>query len=159
MGFFNSLVNNAGSTLGGNLVGGQKIRVKSDVKGEAKIAEATAKAQIKQADAQVKIGAKQATIEAVNAMRFDGSADDISENLNSLISMYKQLGDGTSTGSAIGKIIGLGKLGMVKKSDTDNIREAIIEKADYGLMKLNKLDVETAAFFQKKFDAIKEAKG
>ena len=162
MGFFNNLVNSAGRQLGSNIVGGQKVRVKqmADVKGETKIAEAQANAQIKQAEAQVALEAKKATIEAVNLMRFDGSADEISENINALFSMYKQTAEGA--GSAIGGALGsmpfgsmYGNIAGAFKSDTDRIRDAILEKIDFGLMKLRKLDEESTEFFQKKLNDIK----
>lgn len=162
MGFFDSLGKSAGSTLGSNLMGGHKVQVKNvvDAKGEAKAAEARANAQIKQAEAQAKLEAKQNVLETVNAIRFDGTADEIGENLNTLLSMYKQLGE--SAGSAIGgtfssalSMSGMGGIGGAFKSDTDKLREAITEKAEYGILKLRKLDEETAAFFQKKFDALK----
>jgi len=191
MGFLNSLIGGAASTLGSNLVGGQKIKVKADVKGETEIAEAQADArirqaegqadaqirqakaqaniQIKQAEAQAKLETRQATLETVNSIRFDGSADDISENLNWLISMYKQLGEGANAvvgqvmglgNKGLGKLgigsIGLGKIGEAMKSDKEKTRDAIIEKAEYGLMKLNKLDAEMAAFFQNKIDAMRK---
>jgi hypothetical protein len=69
--------------------------------------------------------------------------------------MYKQLGE--SAGSAIGGMLGLESMGLggAMKSDADKLREAITEKAEYGLLKLRKLDGDTADFFQKKFDALK----
>jgi len=163
MGFFDSLANGAGKTLGNNLMGGTKVQIKEkkDVKGESKIADAQAKANIKQAEgeakAQIKLAegmakqeAKQATLEAVNSMRFDGTADEMSENLNALFSMLKQMGE--TAGSAIGLGNMFGKFGGAMKSDVDKIRDAIKEKSEFGLMKLRKQDPDSADFFQKKYD-------
>jgi hypothetical protein len=67
---------------------------------------------------------------------------------------------GESAGSAISGALGTipslpGNIGGAFKSDTDKLRDAIMEKAEYGVLKLRKLDEETAVFFQNKFDALK----
>jgi hypothetical protein len=141
MGFMDNLKNNAGAQLGSNLMGGQKVQLKVDTKGETKVAEA-----------QAKIATRQAISDNLNAIRFDGSADDIGESLNSLLSMARQLGDSDSQG--IGDVFKSSFSGGAK-SETEKLRDAIMEKAEYGLLKLRKLDEDTAAFFQKKFDAFK----
>ena len=154
MGFFNNLTNSAGRQLGSNLVGGQKIQIKSDVKGETKIAEAQAKAQIKQMEAEAKIAEKQNQLEAISSIRFDGSADDIAENINTLFSMYHRQSQGANDVMK-GLGLGLGSMGINIKSDSEKMHATIKEKIEFGLLKLRKVDTDMADYFQKKLDDLK----
>jgi hypothetical protein len=81
------------------------------------------------------------TIEDVTTMRFDGSADDIAADLNILFTQFKKTPSG-----------------LLASKDAKILRKTILEKIEFGLLKLSKIDADSTAFFQKKFDEIKPKK-
>ena len=100
---------------------------------------------IQDSDAELKVlqaekeKAQQATLESVIAVRFDGSPDDIAADLNGLMTRIKQT-----------------KSGVFASKEAKTLRASLLEKIEFGIMKLQKVDAESAAFFQKKFDELKK---
>jgi hypothetical protein len=107
----------------------------SSLQMQAQIDAAKAKQAEKVADKQRNIS----TLDSIIEMRFDGSSDDISGDLNSLLARFKQT-----------------KSGLLASKDEKAIRTTILEKLEFGIMKLQKTDAESASFFQKKFDELKK---
>jgi hypothetical protein len=86
--------------------------------------------------------AEKAKLEDISTMKFDGSADDISTELSNLFTLYKQQPSGFLNSTAT----------------TKKTKAAIIDKLEFGIMKLRKLDPDNADFFQKKFDELSKKK-
>jgi len=78
-------------------------------------------------------------LDSIVNVKFGATADEISDMLNALFTKAAQLPTGFA---AIGDDTAKAK------------KKAIIEKVEFGLMKLGKLDEESAYFFQKKFDEL-----
>ena len=83
--------------------------------------------------------AEKATLESIIAMRFDGSPDDIALDLNGLMARVKQT-----------------KGGLFATQEEKAMRATLLEKIEFGIMKLQKVDASSASFFQKKFDELKK---
>jgi hypothetical protein len=88
--------------------------------------------------------ADRAEKEEIQNMRFDGSADDIAADLNKLFTKYNGIPSG---------LAGLSAFAAGK-----NQGAAILEKIEFGIMKLRKVDSDAADFFQKKFDGLTQKK-
>ncbi|MDR0909211.1 MAG: hypothetical protein LBM77_05535 [Spirochaetaceae bacterium] len=76
-----------------------------------------------------------------NANFNNASADEIANSLNELLTAYKAIPGGLEDISLM----------ALRKTQ----KKAILEKVEFGIMKLQKLDPDNAAFFQKKYDEIK----
>jgi hypothetical protein len=127
MGFGDVLKRRAGSAVADSLFGSsEKKAAEAQVGAEKEILEAHA---------------KQSETETIMNTRFEGSGDDIATDLNTLLTMYKQLPSGWDASP--------------KDKQT---KAAILEKLEFGIMKLRKQDADTAEFFQKKFDEISKKK-
>jgi hypothetical protein len=154
MGFFDSLAHSAGSSIGWSA--GKKAEVKAEAKAQKKVAAHQAKLDQEKIDHEASLSA----LETVTNMRFDGSADDMANNLNTLFTLYKQEESPDQGGDAMANSLGsLSSLGgflgkKSAKSDSSKIRDAIIEKMEFGILRLRKQDAETADFFQKKFNGL-----
>lgn len=124
--FLNSLVSSAGHAVGEQLVNGSKKSV-------AEVESARLELEKKQLAAD---GKKNELSEIAN-LKFGESANEISETINALFVQATHLPTGF-------KALGDDQAKAKKK--------AIIEKLDFGLFKLKKLDPDSAEFFQKKYD-------
>lgn len=138
MGFFKTMATSAGWAAGQKLVNG------GDKGGDG--GKAMAEVESKRLDAEIAQAEKSAVkdeLDAIVSVKFEGSADEISDTLNALFTKAAQLPTGLA---AIG-------------DDTVKARKkAIIEKVEFGIMKLNRLDQDSAAYFQKKFDELQGKK-
>jgi hypothetical protein len=98
-----------------------------------------------QGQAQVQLQAlaneKKELSEKVANVHFGDTSSEIENTLNDLFATYKQMSGGYADISL-----------MVARKTA---KAAILEKADFGIMKLRKLDADSADFFQKKLDEIK----
>jgi hypothetical protein len=81
----------------------------------------------------------EAKIAEIANIKFEGSAEEIADTLNALVSNYQSLPTGFDAGPAKSK----------------QRKAAIREKMEFGILKLRKLDAETADFFRKKLDGLK----
>lgn len=148
MGFLSNLVGSAGSTLGSNLAGGHNVKVKTDVKGETKVAEKKAELE-----------AKKNLLHEINEIELTGSNDEISDRLLKLITLYKQVSENVAgqvvKGILSNHLSSFTKGKTLPSSESDNTKAAICEKLEYGIMKLKKTDTEMAEYFQKKLDELR----
>jgi hypothetical protein len=92
-------------------------------------------------DAQVKQAQEQAEQKEIQNMRFDGSGDAIAADLSVLLARYNAIPTGLSA-----------------PIDAKKQKAAILEKMEFGLLKLRKIDSDTADYFQKKYDELTQKK-
>ena len=88
--------------------------------------------------------AKRDDLTFITNLKLGETATEISEALNMLFSKAALLPTGFA---ALGD------------SNTKQKKKALIEKMEFGIMKLNKLDPDSAVFFQRKFDVFTKKKG
>jgi len=74
-------------------------------------------------------------------VKFGDSADEISDTINQLLTKAATL-----------------KTGFMASSNDKQMKALIIEKAEFGILKLRKQDADTADFFQKKLDDLQKKK-
>jgi hypothetical protein len=79
-----------------------------------------------------------------SALKFGATAEEIGEALSDLFSSYSKIPSGIMSSD--------------EKQHWKAMKAVILEKIEFGLLKLSKLDADTAEFFQKKLDDLKNPK-
>ena len=89
---------------------------------------------------------KIASLEEIpNTINFEGGSDEISNSLNDCFSKYHSIGStGFFASNDIASVV------TAKKA----AKAALLQKAEFGIIKLRKIDPDMADFFQKKYDDI-----
>jgi hypothetical protein len=129
MGFFKTMVTSAGWAAGQKLVNGS---------GEREIVEI----ERERLDTEKSLSEKAIVrdeLESITSLKFGDNADSISDDLNALFAKAAQLPKG---------FMALGD------DEAKAKKKAIIEKIEYGLFKLRRIDSHGSEFFQKKFDEL-----
>jgi len=81
----------------------------------------------------------------VNGVKVEGNTDEMSNSLNEIFSIYGSINLGSSWD----------QLGDTTVKDKKGFQTTLLEKAEFGIMKLRKVDGDMADYFQKKLDDIR----
>jgi hypothetical protein len=125
MGFFKTMATSAGWAAGQKLVNGDRNSAEAD------------RARLEAETEQAKQATAKNELDSIVTIKFGETSDEIAEALNELFAKAALLPSGFA---ALGD-----KESKAKK-------KAIIEKIEFGLFKLNKIDQTGADFFKKKYD-------
>lgn len=124
----------------------RKRESRSEAEIEAEIEEERAEREAEREEERAERAEREAErneIASIANLKFGETSADISEELNSLFSKAALLPTGFAA---------FGDSGVKQK------KKLFVEKMEYGILKLNKLDPDNAAFFQKKLDVFTKKK-
>jgi hypothetical protein len=141
MGFGSALGTGLGFHLANKIAGkGNSAKISAEADKEMQSERLAAEKEMAAKEAKrAEKEAKRNDLESIVNIKFGDTSDDIANTLNVLFATVAQLPKG---------------IAAFADTDAKTKKKAIIEKLEFGLLKLNKVDHETGAFFQRKFDEL-----